>query len=118
MPEHYWPNSMKNLIEFFFLFWFSIYKLKNQCDLVNPSGGTCDQIILQSNLLKTFSAITQEQEFSQIWDWYRKIDNNTNFFRTFPTKINDKILEKPYFWVIVFTNVAMYNCSGPAAFKC
>ena len=36
---------------------------KNKCDPVIPSGDTCDERILQSNHMKTFPAIAQEQEF-------------------------------------------------------
>ena len=49
---------------------------------------------MQTNWLKAFQAITQEQEFSQIWGLYSKIDNTINFYlRTFPAKINRKMFQ-------------------------
>ena len=39
-------------------------QVKNQCDPVNLPGDICDQRILQSNWLKAFLVITQEQESS------------------------------------------------------
>ena len=39
---------------------------KNQLDPVNPLGDICDQRIVQSNWLKEFPAIIQQQEFPQI----------------------------------------------------
>ena len=60
---------------------------KNKCDLVILSGDKYDLRILQSNWLKAFPAITQDQEFPQIWDLYSKTDNNIKFYlSTFPDK--------------------------------
>ena len=77
---------------------------KNKCDTVIPSGDICAQQILQSNWLKAFLAIIQEQ-FPQIWDLYCKIDNKIKFYlKTFPAKPMTKffkINEKPYFGVIL-----------------
>ena len=91
---------------------------KNQCHPDVPSGDIYDQIILQSNWLKDFPAITQEQEF---WNLWSKIDNNKNF----PTKINENIFQDkgilrsfwPYFVIFIqrgfFTlNLANYNWCG------
>ena len=64
---------------------------KNQCDPIIPSGDICDQRILQSTWLKGFLILAKEQELTQIWDLYSKIDNNINFYlNTFPAKINDQ----------------------------
>ena len=68
---------------------------KNKCNPVIPSADICDYRILQSNWLKAFLAIIQEQAFPQIWDLYNKIDNNINFYlSTFTAKINDKIFQR------------------------
>ena len=57
--------------------------------------------ILQSDWLRTFWPISQEPEFSQIWDLCENIANNTNFHYTANSvNINDKIfqyIQKPLF---------------------
>ena len=79
---------------FFFPFLAICLHTKIKCDLLIPSGNICDQRILQFNLLKTFLAIIQEQEFPQIRDLYSKIDKKINFYlSTFPTKTNHKIIQ-------------------------
>ena len=90
--------------------------VKNRSDPVTPTEDICDKRTLQSNWLKAFPAITQEQEFPQIWDLYSKIDNNVNFYlRKFPAKINDIIVQnkgKTLFWVKnpILTN---FHCFCP-----
>ena len=83
---------------------------------VIPSQDICDQRILQSNWLKAFPAITQEQKFPQIWDLYSKIDKNINFyFRNFPARIDHKIFQNKgkirllgHFWSIFFLLFTMF----------
>ena len=56
------------------------------------SGEMVDYKILQSDWLRTFLSISQEPEFSQIWDLCRNITNNIHFhYRTNSVRINDKI---------------------------
>ena len=60
---------------------------------------------MQSDWLRTFWPISQEPEFSQIWDLCRNTANNINFhYRTNSVKINDKIFQyfqkKTCFWSI------------------
>ena len=50
--------------------------------------------ILQSDWLRTFWPISQEQKFSQIWDLYSNTANNINFhYITNLVKINDQIFQ-------------------------
>ena len=50
--------------------------------------------MLQSDWLRKFWPISQEPEFSQIWDLCRNIANNINFhYRTNSVKINDKMFQ-------------------------
>ena len=49
---------------------------KNQAILMNCSGDTVDQKILQPDWLRTCAPISQEQKCSQIWDLYRNRANN------------------------------------------
>ena len=70
---------------------------------VIPPGDIRDQRILQSNCLKAFPAVTQEQEFPQIYDLHCKIDNINFIYVRFHQKSMTKIFEikeKPGFWVI------------------
>ena len=76
---------------------------KKQRDPVIPSGDKCDQRILKSTWLKAFAAISQDQEFPQIWDFYGELDSNISFYMTtFPAKINHKTFQnkrRTLFWV-------------------
>ena len=57
-------------------------------------GDMVEQKILQPDWLRTFWPISQEPEFSQIWDLCRNTANNTNFhYRVTSVKINDKIFQ-------------------------
>ena len=129
-------HPMENLVEIFFLFWLSVYTQK-----INVIQSFHKEIYvitescnLQCNWLKAILAITQEQEFPQIWDLYSKIDNNF-YLSKFPAKIKGKKFFKNkgktlfwgHFWAyfVVFAqtefhlkNLAEYNCSGPPAFIC
>ena len=50
--------------------------------------------ILQSDWLRTFWPISQEPEFSQMWDLCRNTANNINFhYRKHSVKINDKMFQ-------------------------
>ena len=52
------------------------------------------QKILQNDILITFSPISQEQKFCQIWDLYRNIKNNKNVScRKKSVNINDQIFQ-------------------------
>ena len=83
-------HPMGNLVEMFFL----LLAIRH-CDPVISSKNICDQTILQSNCLKAFLVITQEQEFSQIQDLHSNIDSNINFYwSTFLAKPNDNFLKK------------------------
>ena len=91
-------------------YWLNIFVLlaiclqaKKQRDPVIPSGDKCDQRILKSTWLKAFAAISQDQEFPQIWDFYGELDSNISFYMTtFPAKINHKTFQnkrRTLFWV-------------------
>ena len=65
---------------------------KNEAVSSICSGEILDLKILQSDWLRAFWPISQEQDFSQIWDLCRNIANNINFhYRTTSVKINDQI---------------------------
>ena len=103
----------------FFHFWLCLHA-KNQYYPAIPSGDICDPRILQSNWLTDFTAITQKQEFPQIWGLYSKIGNNINFYlNTFPGKINDKILKikekNPFF--VIFDHIWSYLPKGDFSWK-
>ena len=55
---------------------------QNQDILVICSGDTVDKKILQSNWLRKFWPISQEQKFSQIWDLCRNTANKNFHYRT------------------------------------
>ena len=55
---------------------------KNQVDSSIFSWEKADLRILQSDRLRAFWLITQEPEFSKIWDLYRHAANNMNFHST------------------------------------
>ena len=61
-------------------------------------------LIKKSYWLRTFWPVSQEPEFSQIWDLCSNTANNINFhYRTNPAKTNDKIfqyIQKTCFWPI------------------
>ena len=54
--------------------------------------------ILQSDWLRAFRPISQEQEFSQIWDLCTNTANNTNFhYRANLVKIKDHFFQQTIF---------------------
>ena len=67
---------------------------KNQTISLICSGDVVDKKILQSDCLKTFWPISQEQKFSEIWDLCRNTANNIHFYyRTFSVKTNEQIFQ-------------------------
>ena len=55
------------------------------------SGDVVDSKILESDWLRAFSHISQEPNFSQIWELYKNRANKVNFhYRTVSEKINDQ----------------------------
>ena len=69
--------------------------------------------ILQSDWLKTFWAVSQEQKLSQIWDLCRKTGNKINFHQRTPSvKINDQIFQ--YIQKTLFLALFRFNFSGTA----
>ena len=91
---------------------------QNHCDPAIPTGYICDQRILQSNWLKVFLAITQEQELPEILHLYTKIED-----KMFENKGSFLGHFRPYFVVFAqreffLKDPAKYNCSGSPAFKC
>ena len=77
------------------LIYVNLYQhAKNQVISLICSGDMVDQKILQSDQLRTFWPISQEPEFSQIWDLCRNTTNNINFhYRTSSVKISYKIFQ-------------------------
>ena len=68
---------------------------KNQAISLICSRDMVDKKILQSDWLKTFWPISQEQRFSQLWDLCRNTANNIYFhYRINSVKINDQINSK------------------------
>ena len=78
-----------------FLIFVNLYKHeKNKSISLICSGDMIDQNILQSDWLRTFWPISQEQHFSQMWDLCRNTVNNKIFYyRTNLVKINDQIFQ-------------------------
>ena len=80
-------------------FWstFNLFELVSTCkksDYFIFWGDRVDQKILQSDMLRTFWPISQEQKFSQIWDLRRNTTNNISFhYRTNSVKINNQIFQ-------------------------
>ena len=74
------------------LIYVNLYQhAKNQAISLIYSRDVVDLKILQFDWLKTFWHISQESEFSQIWDLCWNTANNTNFhYRTNSVKINDQ----------------------------
>ena len=65
---------------------------KNEAVSSIYSGETLDLKILRSDWLKAFWSISQEQDFSQIYDLRRNtVNNNIFYYRTSSVKINDQI---------------------------
>ena len=67
---------------------------KNQAISLICSRDMVDENILQSDWLRKFCPISQELEFSQIWNLFRNTANNIIFhYRTNLVKVNDKIFQ-------------------------
>ena len=63
---------------------------KNQAISLICSRDMVDENILQSDWLRKFCPISQELEFSQIWNLFRNTANNIKFhYRTNLVKVND-----------------------------
>ena len=77
------------------LIYVNLYQhAKNQVISLICSGDMADLKILQSDWLRTFWLVSQEPEFSQIWDLCRNTASNINFhYRTNIVKINDNIFQ-------------------------
>ena len=94
-----WPHpslTMHNP-QFFdqLLIYVNLYQhVKNQAISLICSGDKVDKKILQSDWLRAFWPISQEQTFSQIWDMCRNTANNVNFHhRSNSVKCNDHIFQ-------------------------
>ena len=76
------------------------------------------QKILRNDCLITFSPISQEQKFFQIWDLCRNVEKNKNLCRKESVNINDQIFQsiqkKVCFWPILldFPNFGRTNHSS------
>ena len=77
------------------LIYVNLYQhAKNQAILFIFSGDMIDCKILQSDWLKTFLPISQEQKFSHIWDLCRNTANNISFpHRLNSVKTNDQLFQ-------------------------
>ena len=77
---------------------------KNQAFPSLYSGHIVNLIILQSDWLRAFCPISQEPEFSQVWDQCKNTTNKLNFlYRPNSEKLITEFLNKSnktYFWPV------------------
>ena len=95
-----WPHPFFIIQRYFdqLLIFRNSYQNENNQPILSICYGDIDDLkILQSDWLRAFRPISQEQELSQIWDLCTNTANNTDFnYRTNSVKINDQ----NYFWSI------------------
>ena len=89
-----WPCPSRKILNHL-LIYVNLYQHKKKATSLICSGDMVDCKIVQSDWLRTFWPISQEQKFSQIWDLYRnKANNNIFHYRTNSVKITDQIFNK------------------------
>ena len=88
--DHAQPNIFDQLLVYVNLHQHA----KNQAISLISSGDMVHKITLQSDWLRTFWVISQEQKFYKIQDLSRNTANNIYFhYRTISANINDQIFQ-------------------------
>ena len=99
-----WTDALPKKFLWTFNFCEFLSTYKNEAVSSICSWEIVDLKIQQSVWLRPFWPVSQEKDFSQIYDLCRNTANNINFhYRTNQVKINDWIFfkfKKPYFWSI------------------
>ena len=91
----------KDIVNLYWVFWecLAMHTKRNTFKLQKTFVFICRKKLNLSSMLwwrlPAFLSITRKQEFYQIWDWWRSINNNISFhFRLFPRKTNNKNFQK------------------------